>query len=70
MNFDITGQKAYMKHGPHQNRMGIIKRGIGHTEYTLVIGDAFHIDVALNDLVLVDVDLKAFHDWCEQNGYL
>ncbi|MGE1166845.1 DUF3912 family protein, partial [Peribacillus simplex] len=26
MNFDIVGQKAYIKDGPHRNRIGIVKK--------------------------------------------
>ncbi|WP_369902621.1 DUF3912 family protein [Bacillus manliponensis] len=70
MNFDITGQKAYVNDGPYRNQMGIIKR-IGSEEksiYKIVINN-IDIDVELKDIILVDVDVRQFHDWCEQNGY-
>ncbi|MFJ8527877.1 DUF3912 family protein [Bacillus sp. NPDC094106] len=67
MNFDITGQKAYVKDGPHRNRIGIIKRK--GPNFVIVI-DGQNIDVELKDIVLVGVDVWQFHEWCEQNGYL
>jgi hypothetical protein len=72
LDFDITGQKAYMKNGPHRDQLGMVKRNFAGsgTEYTLIIGGELYVDVELQDLVLVDVDFKEFHDWCERNGYI
>ncbi|CAM3897734.1 DUF3912 family protein [Bacillus paramycoides] len=71
MNFDIVGQKAYIKDGPHRNRIGIVKKKEKQLEtyFVIVIGDQ-SIDVELKDIVLVGVDVRQFHEWCEQNGYL
>ncbi len=67
LNFDIIGQKAYVNHGPHQNQMGIVMRK-STSGYELIIGNHTTLDVELKDLVLVDVDFREFHDWCEKNG--
>jgi hypothetical protein len=67
LNFDIIGQKAYVNHGPHRNQMGIVKRK-GIAGYELTIGDHIAVNVELKDLILVDVDLRDFYDWCEKNG--
>ncbi|KFN03645.1 DUF3912 domain-containing protein [Bacillus clarus] len=71
MNFDIVGQKAYVKDGPYRNRIGIVKKKEEQLEphFIIVIGDQ-NIDVELKDIVLVGVDVRQFHEWCEQNGYL
>ncbi|MEI4800305.1 DUF3912 family protein [Bacillus sp. NPDC077411] len=71
MNFDITGQKAYVKDGPHRNQIGIIKRDSAENsaKYVIVI-DGMDIDIELKDIVLIDVDVRQFHDWCEEQGYL
>ncbi|MCP8967106.1 DUF3912 family protein [Ectobacillus ponti] len=69
MSFDIAGQKAYVKHGPYRNRIGIIQRE-GRGVYALVMNDGAHVHVEFQDLVLVDVDYRDFHEWCEQNGYI
>lgn len=71
LNFDIVGQKAYIKDGPHRNRIGIVKKKEKQLEtyFVIVIGDQ-SIDVELKDIVLVGVDVRQFHEWCEQNGYL
>ncbi|HDX9577623.1 TPA: DUF3912 family protein [Bacillus pseudomycoides] len=71
MNFDITGQKAYVKDGPNRNQIGIIKRNGAESssEYVIVI-DGMDIDIELKDIVLIDVDVRQFHDWCEEQGYL
>ena len=71
LNFDITGQKAYVKDGPHRNQIGVIKRNDtkSSTEYAIVIDD-MNIDIELKDIVLIDVDVRQFHDWCEEQGYL
>ncbi|MBO1579117.1 MULTISPECIES: DUF3912 family protein [Bacillus] len=71
MNFDITGQKAYVKDGPYRNRLGIIKQKEKQEEPNFIIViDGQNIDVELKDIVLVGVDVRQFHEWCEQNGYL
>ena len=71
LNFDITGQKAYVKDGPHRNQIGIIKRNSAENsaKYVIVI-EGMDIDVELKDIVLIDVDVRQFHDWCEEQGYL
>ncbi|SFI48116.1 Protein of unknown function [Bacillus sp. 71mf] len=71
LNFDITGQKAYVKDGPHRNQIGIIKRDSAENsaKYVIVI-DGMDIDIELKDIVLIDVDVRQFHDWCEEQGYL
>ncbi|MFX3624898.1 MAG: DUF3912 family protein [Ectobacillus sp.] len=69
MDFDIIGQKAYVKYGPYQNQMGIVKRK-DTSQFTLVIEGDIAIEVELRDLILVDVDFRQFHDWCEKNGYM
>ncbi len=71
LNFDIVGQKAYIKDGPYRNRIGIVKKKEKQLEtyFVIVIGDQ-SIDVELKDIVLVGVDVRQFHEWCEQNGYL
>lgn len=71
LNFDITGQKAYVKDGPYRNRIGIIKKKEKQSgpNFIIVIDDQA-IDVELKDIVLVGVDVRQFHEWCEQNGYL
>lgn len=71
LNFDIVGQKAYVKDGPYRNRIGIVKKKEEQLEphFIIVIGDQ-NIDVELKDIVLVGVDVRQFHEWCEQNGYL
>ncbi|MBC6974457.1 DUF3912 family protein [Bacillus sp. Xin] len=71
MNFDITGQKAYVKDGPYRNRIGIVKQKekTEGTSFIIVIDDQI-IDVELKDIVLVGVDVGQFHEWCERNGYL
>jgi hypothetical protein len=70
--FDIIGKKAYLKHGPYRNQLGIIERNkrSGSTDYSLIIDENIHVDVELSELVLVDVNFKDFHDWCENNGYM
>ncbi len=71
LNFDITGQKAYVKDGPYRNRLGIIKQKEKQEEPNFIIViDGQNIDVELKDIVLVGVDVRQFHEWCEQNGYL
>ena len=71
LNFDITGQKAYVKDGPHRNRIGIVKQKEQQEEPNFIIViDGQNIDVELKDIVLVGVDVRQFHEWCEQNGYL
>ncbi|KEK26180.1 DUF3912 family protein [Bacillus gaemokensis] len=71
MNFDITGQKAYVKDGPHRNRIGIVKqKGKQEGQNFIIVIDDQMIDVELKDIVLVGVDVRQFHEWCEQNGYL
>ncbi|ACM14460.1 DUF3912 domain-containing protein [Bacillus cereus] len=71
LNFDIVGQKAYIKDGPHRNRIGIVKKNETKLEsqFAIVIGEQI-IEVELKDIVLVGVDVGQFHKWCEQNGYL
>ncbi|MDH4420433.1 MULTISPECIES: DUF3912 family protein [Bacillus] len=71
MNFDIVGQKAYIKDGPHRNRIGIVRKNEEQlkSHFVIVIGEQ-SIDVELKDIVLVGVDVGQFHKWCEQNGYL
>lgn len=71
LNFDIVGQKAYIKDGAHRNRIGIVKKNETKLEsqFAIVIGEQ-SIDVELKDIVLVGVDVGQFHTWCEQNGYL
>ncbi len=71
LNFDITGQKAYVKDGPHRNQIGTIKRNSTEkgAKYVIVI-DGMDIDIELKDIVLIDVDVRQFHDWCEEQGYL
>ncbi|PEI85256.1 hypothetical protein CN678_16285 [Bacillus toyonensis] len=71
LNFDIVGQKAYIKDGPHRNRIGIVKKNEEHLKphFAIIIGEQ-SIDVELKDIVLVGVDVGQFHKWCEQNGYL
>lgn len=71
LNFDIIGQKAYVKDGPHRNQIGIIKRTSTENgaKYAIVI-DGMDIDIELKDIVLIDVDVRQFHDWCEEQGYL
>ncbi|CAM3841837.1 DUF3912 domain-containing protein [Bacillus cereus] len=71
MNFDIVGQKAYIKDGPHRNRIGIVRKNEEQlkSHFVIVIGEQ-SIDVELKDIVLVGVDVGQFHTWCEQNGYL
>lgn len=71
MNFDIVGQKAYIKDGPYRNRIGIVKKSEEQLEphFAIVIGEQ-SVDVELKDIVLVGVDVGQFHKWCEQNGYL
>lgn len=71
LNFDITGQKAYVKEGPYRNQIGIVKRNDTEsiTKYAIVIDD-MNIDIELKDIVLIDVDVRQFHDWCEEHGYL
>lgn len=71
LNFDIVGQKAYIKDGPHRNRIGIVKKSETKLEsqFAIAIGEQI-IDVELKDIVLVGVDVGQFHKWCEQNGYL
>ncbi len=66
VDFDIIGQKAYINHGPYRNQLGIVdkKKPSG---YVLKVGYTY-LDVELKDLVLVDVDVAQFHDWCEKNG--
>ncbi|PFD45736.1 DUF3912 domain-containing protein [Bacillus cereus] len=71
LNFDIVGQKAYIKDGPHRNRIGIVKKKEKQLEtYFVIVIDDQSIDVELKDIVLVGVDVRQFHEWCEQNGYL
>lgn len=67
LNFDIIGQKAYISYGPYQNQLGVVQEGNGPS-YTLEIGNQVSVSVELKDLVLVDVDYRKFHEWCEQNG--
>jgi ribosomal protein S4E len=71
LNFDIVGQKAYIKDGPHRNRIGTVKKNEKQLEshFAIVIGEQ-SIAVELKDIVLVGVDVGQFHKWCEQNGYL
>ncbi|PFW55760.1 DUF3912 domain-containing protein [Bacillus cereus] len=71
LNFDIVGQKAYIKDGPHRNRIGIVRKNEEQlkSHFVIVIGEQ-SIDVELKDIVLVGVDVGQFHTWCEQNGYL
>ncbi|WP_459499445.1 DUF3912 family protein [Bacillus sp. C1] len=71
MNFDITGQKAYIKDGPYRNRIGIVqqKEKQEGTNFIIVIDDHIVV-VELKDIVLVGVDVRQFHEWCEKNGYL
>ncbi|PEI92205.1 hypothetical protein CN679_13285 [Bacillus pseudomycoides] len=71
LNFDITGQKAYVKDGPYRNRIGIVKQKEKQegSSFFLVIDDQV-VDVELKDIVLVGVDVRQFHEWCEHNGYL
>ncbi len=71
LNFDIVGQKAYIKDGPHRNRIGIVRKNEEQlkSHFVIVIGEQ-SIDVELKDIVLVGVDVGQFHKWCEQNGYL
>lgn len=70
LNFDIIGQKAYVKDGPYRNQIGIIKRkGKDVPDFIIVINDKV-IDIELKDIVLLGVDVRQFHEWCEQNGYL
>lgn len=70
MHFDITGQKAYVSDGPYRNQLGIVKRDgtEKNSIYKIVINNV-DIDVELKDIILVDVDVRQFHDWCERNGY-
>ncbi|PFA19367.1 hypothetical protein CN373_17325 [Bacillus cereus] len=71
LDFDITGQKAYVKDGPYRNRIGIVKQKEQQAEPNFIIViDGQNIDVELKDIVLVGVDVGQFHEWCEQNGYL
>ncbi|WP_433770783.1 DUF3912 family protein [Bacillus wiedmannii] len=71
MNFDIVGQKAYIKDGPYRNRIGIVKKNEEqeNQHFAIVIGEQ-SFEVELKDIVLVGVDVGQFHKWCEQNGYL
>ncbi|HDR7791977.1 TPA: DUF3912 family protein [Bacillus luti] len=71
MNFDIVGQKAYIKDGPYRNQIGVVKKSEKQleTNFVIVIGEQ-SIEVELKDIVLVGVDVGQFHKWCEQNGYL
>ena len=71
LNFDIVGQKAYIKDEPHRNRIGIVRKNEEQlkSHFVIVIGEQ-SIDVELKDIVLVGVDVGQFHKWCEQNGYL
>ncbi|MDM5156447.1 DUF3912 family protein [Bacillus sp. DX1.1] len=71
MNFDITGQKAYVKDGPYRNQIGVVKRkGTQEEPNFIIVIDGQNIDVELKDIVLVGVDVRKFHEWCDQNGYL
>ncbi|MDM5189959.1 DUF3912 family protein [Bacillus sp. DX4.1] len=71
MNFDITGQKAYVKDGPYRNQVGIVKRkGVQENPDFIIVIDDKAIDVELKDIVLLGVDVRQFHEWCDQNGYL
>lgn len=71
LNFDIVGQKAYIKDGPYRNRIGIVKKNEEqeNPHFAIVIGEQ-SVEVELKDIVLVGVDVGQFHKWCEQNGYL
>ncbi|MDR4983100.1 MULTISPECIES: DUF3912 family protein [Bacillus cereus group] len=71
MNFDIIGQKAYIKDGPYRNRIGIVRKNEEQlkSHFAIIIGEQ-SIDIELKDIVLVGVDVGQFHKWCEQNGYL
>jgi hypothetical protein len=71
LNFDIVGQKAYIKDGPYRNRIGIVKKNEEqeNSYFAIVIGEQ-SVEVELKDIVLVGVDVGQFHKWCEQNGYL
>ncbi|GAB6429607.1 MULTISPECIES: DUF3912 family protein [Bacillus] len=71
MNFDIVGQKAYIKDGPYRNRIGIVKKNEEQESprFAIVIGEQ-SVEIELKDIVLVGVDVGQFHTWCEQNGYL
>ncbi len=71
LNFDIIGQKAYIKDGPYRNRIGIVRKNEEQlkSHFAIVIGEQ-SIDIELKDIVLVGVDVGQFHKWCEQNGYL
>ncbi len=71
LNFDIVGQKAYIKDGPYRNQIGVVKKSEKQleTNFVIVIGEQ-SIEVELKDIVLVGVDVGQFHKWCEQNGYL
>lgn len=71
LNFDIIGQKAYIKDGPYRNRIGIVKqKGKQEGSNFFLVIDEQIVDVELKDIVLVGVDVRQFHEWCEQNGYL
>lgn len=67
LNFDIIGKKAYINFGPYQNQLGVVQEG-NASRYALEIGENIIVNVELKDLVLVDVDFRQFHEWCEQNG--
>ncbi|PES95842.1 hypothetical protein CN491_13330 [Bacillus cereus] len=71
LNFDIIGQKAYIKDGPYRNRIGIVRKNEEQlkSHFAIIIGEQ-SIDIELKDIVLVGVDVGQFHKWCEQNGYL
>ncbi|EMA6341585.1 DUF3912 family protein [Bacillus cytotoxicus] len=71
MNFDIVGQKAYIKDGPYRNKMGIVQKVEKQSGQTfMIVIDNHAIDIELKDIILVGIDVGQFHAWCEKNGYL
>ena len=62
LNFDIVGQKAYIKDGPHRNRIGIVKKKFisKALNFALLKVTLFECDNNKDDLLKIIDEQKEF----------